>query len=152
MRTTVMKAFIFAFLWLGLGCYSPTGDVGDPCRNRSECREGLKCGNRTCYDPTATGTLTEENPISSTQEAMVTCAKSRACRTHGRCSADVAGGCVPTLSAHCENSTVGCKKRKRCTFVPEQNECCTDKTGRDCNPKLGDRVRYKPDEQKGKKP
>ena len=152
MRTALKSVLLFLLALGAMGCQSPSGEVGDHCRNRSECKEGLKCGDNTCYDPNAIKAPASGDTMPSTKDAMVTCAKSRECRTHGRCSASVAGGCIPTLPSHCERATVGCKKRKRCTFVPEQNECCTDETGVDCNLKLGDRVRLKKEKKESPKP
>ena len=144
MRTPIKVLLITLTVLLLVGCQQGTGDVGDSCRNREECKEGLKCGDRTCYDPSR---ITSNNGSRATQalggEASITCLKSRACKTYGRCSPSVAGGCIPSLPSHCETATIGCKQKERCTFVPDQNECCTDATGKDCNPKLGDRVRYK---------
>ena len=144
MRTSLKLLLLLTTALLLTGCQQSTGDVGETCRNREECKEGLKCGDNTCYDPSR---VTIKNAIGSSRplsgESSKTCLKSRACKDYGRCSPSVAGGCVPSLPSHCEQAAIGCKQKDRCTFVPDQNECCTDATGKNCNPKLGDRVLFK---------
>ena len=118
-------------------CESRSGGVGDPCRNRSECNPDLKCSGGLCYSPEAPSSATVNPPDKS---QSLRCHQRQECRQYGRCSEGVGGSCIPTLDAHCKKATVGCKRLKRCTYVPTVHKCCTDMTGSDCNPVMGQKV------------
>lgn len=134
-----------------LGCQELSGEAGASCRNRGDCSTGLKCSDGLCYNPETAFQAAEElakrtqkvRLSESASEGTMTCQKSKECKTQGRCGASLAGGCVPTLPSHCQTATIACGRKKRCTYVPNQETCCLDATGQVCNPRLGDQVQVK---------
>ncbi len=144
-----MRRIILITLALCLGspgCHPSDSPIDGPCRNKSHCLPGLKCGDGVCYDPN----VVQRSPggkarYEATKEAERglaragrTCAETQGCITHGACSQNRAGSCVPSLSLHCENATVSCKQGKRCVYVEAKQNCCKDETGKSCSklPKL----------------
>lgn len=133
MKITRFLLVLF-LLPLLLHCDRKRGDVGAPCQNRGDCLADLRCGGGECYSPNA--------PVSSDElKKNVPCYQTPECRQYGRCSQAVGGSCIPSMEEHCKRSTVGCKRLKRCTYVPNVHQCCTDETGTNCNPVMGQKIR-----------